>query len=81
MKKMINKSKLAFIAAVALASIASPAFAQAATAASHPHLYAPDRPVYNYAPNAGAVPNPVDNPATTGGGSMGYNACAGHARC
>jgi hypothetical protein len=87
---MINKTKLAFIAAVALSSIASPAFAY--TTAHHRHDYA-HRAFYNYRPDAGyranaavvpaagPVDNPVDNPATTGGGSMGYNACAGHPSC
>ena len=77
---MINTSKFAFIAAVALASIASPAFAH--TEAHHRHGYAPEQ-VYNHRPDAAFMPafNPADDPATTGGGSVGYNACAGHARC
>lgn len=86
---MIDKSKFAFMAAVALLSIASPALAWTARTAPHRHVYhfAPNRPVYNYAPDLGVaspsngVDNPVDNPATTGGGSMGYNACAGHPSC
>jgi cell division septation protein DedD len=84
---MINKSKFAFIAAVALASIALPAFAQAAPAA-HRHRYA-HRAVSNspadagYRANARVAPaaSPVDDPASTGGGSSGYNWCAGHPQC
>jgi hypothetical protein len=82
-KMMINK-KVAFVAsAVALASIASPVFA---TTARHRYHYA-HRAVSNYQTGAGyranaaVVPDPVDNPATTGGGSMGYNQCAGHPSC
>ena len=85
---MINKSKLALIAAVALASIASPLFAQAATTAAHRHHYV-HRPVSNgradvgYRSHASVAPSvdPADDPAMTGGGTAGYNACAGHARC
>jgi hypothetical protein len=85
---MINKSKLAFIAAAALASIASPVLAQAATTAAHRHHYT-HRSVYNnrtdagYRAHAGVAPaaNPVDDPSMTGGGNAGYNACAGHPRC
>jgi hypothetical protein len=86
---MINKSKLTFVAAIALASMALPAFAQTATTAAYQHRYAHNRSVrndYSRGENAYArVPapssNPVDDPAMTGGGSMGYNACAGHPRC
>lgn len=80
---MINKSKLAFVAAVALASVASPALAWAPRTAHHQHLYnyAPNQPLYNYAPEPSGVHNPVNNPATTGGGTTGYNACAGHPSC
>lgn len=78
---MIDKSKFAFIAAVALASIASPALAQTARSAPHRHLYnfAPNQP----APDADVASpsNPVDDPAMTGGGTSGYNECAGHPRC
>jgi hypothetical protein len=89
---MTNKSKLACVAAIALATMASPVFAQTATTAPHRHHYV-QRPVYNaradrgYRANASVMPpagpaaNPVDDPAMTGGGNMGYNACAGHARC
>jgi hypothetical protein len=91
---MINKSKLAFIAGVALANVAAPVFAQAATTTHHRHYYA-HRAVYDYRPdtdyranaryrtNANVMPaaNPADDPAMTGGGSLGYNACTGHARC
>jgi hypothetical protein len=77
---IINKSKLAFMAALALASIVSPAFAQTDGTAHQRHLY-------DYAPGAGPGPashlpsHSVDNPSTAGGGSMGYNECAGHPRC
>lgn len=85
---MINKSKLALIAAVTLASIASPVFAEAATTTAHRHHYV-HRSVSNYRPDAGyrshasVAPSidPADDPAMTGGGTAGYNACAGHARC
>jgi hypothetical protein len=76
---MINTSKFAFIAAVALASIASPAFSQTATTTHYGRFNGPDRPVYPYAPNAHV--DPSDDPALAGGGSPGYNACTGHARC
>ena len=74
---MINMSKFAFIAAVALASVALPTFAQA----HHRHPYALQG-VYNRRPDAAVVPplNP-DSPEATGGGSLGYNQCTGHARC
>lgn len=77
---MINKNlKLAFVAAVALASITSPVFAQAYRTAPHRHLY-------NYVPSRPAAPDlsdphAVDNPPLTGGGTEGYNECAGHPRC
>ncbi|MGA8610847.1 MAG: hypothetical protein WB760_03860 [Xanthobacteraceae bacterium] len=73
---MINKSKFAFIAAVALASIASPAFAHAKAHHRHRHAL---QALYNHRP---VVPylNP-DSPEATGGGSLGYNQCTGHARC
>jgi hypothetical protein len=87
---MINKSKLAFVAAVATASIALPVFAQAATTTAHRHHYAHHRLAHNndYSRGArayGSIPgpssNPADDPSMTGGGNMGFNACAGHARC
>jgi hypothetical protein len=74
---MTNTSRFAFIAAVALATIASPAFSQTAAPAHQGRYYAPDRPFY--APTAHV--DPSDDPALTGGGSPGYNACTGHARC
>jgi hypothetical protein len=76
---MINTSKLAFAAAVALTSIASPAFAHT-TVYRHHHRY---RQVHNYRPDPRPAQtiDPVDDPAMTGGGSAGYNACAGHPRC
>lgn len=89
---MTNKSKLACVAALALASVASPVLAQAATTTTHRHHHA-HRPLYNARVNSGyraygsispaADPsvNPVDDPAMTGGGSAGYNVCAGHPRC
>lgn len=80
---MSNKSKFAFVAAVTLATLASPAFAWTARTTPHRHLYnyVPDGPVYNYAPDPSGVPDPVNNPSTTGGGSLGYNKCAGHPSC
>jgi hypothetical protein len=85
---MINKSKIAVIAAVTLASIASPIFAQAATTVAHRNHYV-HRPVLNYQPEAGYRANarvapssdPVNDPGMTGGGSAGYNVCAGHPAC
>jgi hypothetical protein len=89
---MTNKSKLACAAAFALASIASPLFAQAATTTAHRHHYV-HRPVYSsrtaagyranaaIRPSAGPAANPVNDPAMTGGGSAGYNVCAGHPAC
>ena len=86
---MNSKSKLALLAVIATATIASPAFAQDATAVTHRHHYVHrsvnnDRPGYQayarVAP-AGNPTDPVNNPAMTGGGSMGYNACAGHPAC
>jgi hypothetical protein len=76
---MINTSRLALAAAIALTSIASPAFAHT-TVHRHRHRY---RRVYNYRPDPRPAPrlDPVDDPAMTGGGSAGYNACAGHPRC
>jgi hypothetical protein len=87
-KMIINKSKLAVIAAVAAASIALPVFAQAATTTAHRHRHA-HRTVANqpaapgYRANAAVAPgaDPVDDPSMTGGGNPGYNACAGHPRC
>lgn len=86
---MINKSKLAFVVAIALTSIALPAFAQTSTTAVHRHHYAHRRPVQDNSLGArayGSIPgpapsDPADDPAMTGGGNMGFNACAGHARC
>jgi hypothetical protein len=85
---MTNKSKFAFVAAVALASIAAPLFAHATTVTHHRHHYV-RRPVANaqadagYRANARIAPavDPVDDPSMTGGGTPGYNACAGHPRC
>jgi hypothetical protein len=83
---MINKSKFAFMVTVALSSMASPAFAQIARTAPHRHVYnlAPDRPAYganDHAPDPGVASpsDPVNNPGTSGGGSMGYNKYMGHA--
>jgi hypothetical protein len=86
---MNNKSKLALLAILVLATIASPAFAQDVTSVAYRHHYAHrlvnnDRP--GYRANARVAPtgnpgNPVNDPAMTGGGSMGYNACAGHPAC
>jgi hypothetical protein len=88
-KMIINKSKLAVIAAVAAASIALPVLAQAATTTAHRHRHHAHRTVATqpaapgYRANAAVAPsvNPVDDPSMTGGGTAGYNACAGHPRC
>jgi hypothetical protein len=89
---MSNKLKFACVAALALASVASPAFAQAATTTAHRH-HSMHRPVHSsransgygaygsIAPAAGPAVNPTDDPTMTGGGSAGYNVCAGHPRC
>jgi hypothetical protein len=86
---VVNKSRLALITALALASVASPALSRTATTVHHRRIqvpdrspiynYVPDQPVYNYIPPAKV--DPSDDPALTGGGSPGYNACTGHARC
>jgi hypothetical protein len=83
---MIKRSKFTFTAAFALATIASPAFAATTRTVPHRRLYnlAPDRrgyDVYDYAPDQGVAPpsDPVNNPSTSGGGSMGYNKYMGHA--
>jgi hypothetical protein len=34
---------------------------------------------YNYVPQAAQPSDPVNNPITSGGGSMGYNKYMGHA--
>jgi hypothetical protein len=87
---MINKSKLAIVAVVATVSTALPAFAQATTTTVHRHHYAHSRRVHNngyslgrraYGSIPGASLNPADDPAMTGGGNVGFNECAGHARC
>lgn len=84
---MISKSKLAFTAAVALASIGSLALGQtAATAAhrhhhyAHPHVSSVDA---GYRANASVTPAAVnsDDPSLTGGGSLGFNKCGGHPAC
>jgi hypothetical protein len=84
---MNNKFKLAFLAAVALASVSSPVLAQDAATVAHGDHYA-HRPLYDsVAPGYHAKPsvapriNPADDPALTGGGSPGYNTCAGHPAC
>lgn len=88
---MINKSKCAFTVAVALSSMASPAFAAGTVPHRHVYNFAQDRPAYDaydYAPNPGvALPSgpvnkpsdPVNNPTSSGGGSMGFNKYMGHA--
>jgi hypothetical protein len=85
---MISKSKLAFIAAIALASIASPALAQSAwttgTASNRARAgYSTPNGYSDYAyPNSSGygsyamVPHTDGNrysPAANGGGSSGYN--------
>jgi hypothetical protein len=84
---MINTSKFAVIAAVAAAGIVLPALAQAATP-THRHHYkhrtlVGAQAAPGYRANAAIAPgvDPVDDPAMTGGGTPGYNACAGHPRC
>jgi len=74
---MSNTWKGTLVAAFALAGMASPAIAQ-------PARFAPDPPLYDYAPAPapyGLVPgggfgSPFDSnsPAASGGGSWGYNA-------
>lgn len=86
---MINKSKVGFMAAVTLLSIATPAFSWTGRTAPHRHVYnLPDPPVYDQAPDPGVArpsnpadkpSDPVDNPTTSGGGSMGFNKYMGHA--
>jgi hypothetical protein len=80
---MNSKSKLAAIALVAVVGVATPAFARNAVN-RHNHNVAPDRPGYGsyaYAPKPGvsSPSDPVNNPATTGAGSEGYNKYMGHA--
>ena len=76
---MISKSKFAFIAAIAVASIAAPGFAHAK--AHHRHHYTLQG-IYNHRPDAAVLPRlDPDSPELTGGGSLGYNQCTGHARC
>ena len=62
---MISKTVLAVIAATVVA--ASPAFAQSRTAHQ---THVRDYGIYNYAP---ASPVDQNDPALTGGGSVGYN--------
>jgi hypothetical protein len=87
---MVTKSKIAALVAVAAVSVASPVFARS----PHPHRWNssqanPHSGLHAFATVTGAAPsldpggrspsNPVDNPATAGGGSMGYNHYMGHA--
>jgi len=70
---MIDKSKLAMIVAAAALALTSPAFAQARQPAAH----------FNAVRAAAAAPhNPVtvdrNDPALTGGGSLGYNQMVEH---
>jgi hypothetical protein len=79
---MNSKSKLAAVALVAAVGVAAPAFARTALH-RHTHNVAPDRPGYGsyaYAPDPGVASSsdPVNNPTTSGGGSMGYNKYMGH---
>jgi hypothetical protein len=78
--KMITKTKLALIAAIGLASVATPAFAYTV----HHHHYYAHRYNAGYRANAnvdsGAAIN-SDDPSLTGGGSLGYNKCGGHPAC
>jgi hypothetical protein len=76
---MINTSKLAIVAAVALASIAPPAFAHTHHRHHARHFYSADA---GYRANASVKPAvDSDDPALTGGGSMGFNKCGGHPSC
>ena len=61
---MINKSKLALIAAIAVIGIASPALAQS--------RYDSGREAYAMVPFNPTIA-PANDPAATGGGSAGYN--------
>ncbi|HEY2533832.1 MAG TPA: hypothetical protein VGJ20_38905 [Xanthobacteraceae bacterium] len=84
---MMNRPKLAFVAAVMAAAIVSTGLAQAAPVAGKSHhntlrhssrndIVALRRGrVYNYAPPAPAPRSGLypDSPALTGGGSLGYN--------
>ena len=80
---MNSKSQLAAIALVAAVGMAATAFARTGPH-RHTHNVAPDRPGYGsyaYAPDPGFTSrsDPVNNPTTAGGGSMGYNKYMGHA--
>ena len=80
---MNSKSTLAVIALAAAVGMAAPALARTAPH-RHTHNVAPDRPGYGsyaYAPDPGVASpsDSVNNPTTSGGGSMGYNKYMGHA--
>jgi hypothetical protein len=91
---MIMKSKIAALVAVATVSIASPVLAQSAHPHRWNSAQANSRRgVHAFARVPGAAPfspdpamtgggspsDPVNNPTTSGGGSMGYNKYMGHA--
>jgi hypothetical protein len=76
---MINTSKLALVAAIALANIA-PAFAHTIHRHHHVrHYYSADAGYHANASVAPAVDS--DDPSLTGGGSLGFNKCGGHPAC
>jgi hypothetical protein len=85
---MLIKSKAGVVAAAVLASVASLVLSQTAATAAHRHHYT-HRHVYNYRADTGYQANaavrptvdPVNDPTLTGGGSPGYNVCAGHPTC
>jgi hypothetical protein len=60
---MISKSKRALIVAITVIGVASPALAQSGDNG---------RDIYDLVPSSAAV-SPGYDPATTGGGSAGYN--------
>lgn len=68
---MSRLSIVALIAAVAASGVVSPTLAQTRSAASHAKAAARYHGLYNVVP-LDAPRNP-DDPAATGGGSIGYN--------
>lgn len=80
---MVTKSKIAALVAIAIVSIASPVLARS----PDPHHWNSRSGLHAFATVPGAAPltgrgspsDPVNNPLTSGGGSMGYNKYMGHA--